>query len=86
MGTWKARVADDADKGSFSDTTSGLTYENVSKEEAVDQQEQAMRRGDDRMEPNQEIDSYSDDTRFNTVSRAVDSKGMEYEERAKPGN
>lgn len=86
MGTWKAKVADDADKGSFSDTTSGLTYENVSKEEALDQQEQAMRRGDDIMEPDREVDSYGDDTRFNTISRAVDSKCMEYEEKAKPGN
>jgi hypothetical protein len=83
---WWARPARPEEQGSFSDAESGVGYENVSKPEAIEQQETAMRRGDEVNEPAYELADYNDDVRFNTNRTATDAQGYEYDERYKPGN
>lgn len=83
---WWARPAKPEEQGSFSDTTSEIVYENVSKPEATEQLETAVRRGDTANEPDHEIADYGDRVRFNVNRTATDTKGSEYNERLKPGN
>lgn len=83
---WWARPAKEEEQGSFSDVESGIGYQNVSKQEALEQQESAMRRGDQVIEPAYELADYNDGVRFNTNRTAVDGQGYDYDERYKPGN
>jgi len=85
MANWWTRPARDEDKGSFSDTTSEVTYHNESKKEAIESKESAVRRGDDVVEDGYEVEDYGDRVRFNSNRCEVDGQDNEYEPKFKPG-
>lgn len=82
---WWSRPAKPHEQGSFCDTTSEIHYDNVSKGEALEEQEAAIRRGDGVIEPSYEVEDYGSKVRFNTNITDTDNQGYDHPARFKPG-
>ena len=72
------------ESGSFCDTTSGNHYDNVSRDEALEEQEAAMRRGDAVIAEYEPAD-FSSQQRWNTLQTDIDGVGSERPSKAEPG-
>ncbi len=72
------------ESGSFCDAQSGNHYDNLSRDEAIETQEAAMRRGDT-VSAEYEPSDYSPDQRWNALQVDIDAVGSERPSKAEPG-
>lgn len=78
--------AEDEEQGSFCDTVSTVHYDNVSKSEAENLEEDAMRRGMDLVAGEAPSDDRQPSSqRYNTFDTDVDSQGFDRPSKHDPG-
>jgi hypothetical protein len=80
------QTASDEEQGSFCDTTSEIHYQNVSRSEALELEEETMRRGEGVVSVEAPSDSsQSDSQRYNTFDSDIDGQGYDHPSKYAPG-